>query len=455
MDLNQLRNLLRFHIFRANVRHKDIANFCKQRGLSEPPKEDEGSKAERLSAAFAATPDYELANVAERLLVHQPMSPADRNRLQDIIWPDSQPIPKRYRREVARALRIDDLFEDASKFDQLIASLFVLERDLDIFAAFDGSSLPPLKDQIERHVHRNPGDWDVEYLFNELGAIDASDTRFARFLEGLVDPDVMPDEESQRRFVKIVNSVFVKCGLEFREVTDRDGYPVFALVATELASATRPKNLIFASPEKPDLRFHDAVNNDVEIVTEADKVLIYDRPIPVDGIRWCDLQTWWKELHSIKDDDEAKKSLYLRLRESLPEHSPPQRLFFDSYHQMFASQIPLLPALLPEVWLHWDPQTVKQRGAKALIRSRMDFLMLMRSGVRVVLEIDGQQHYSKDRRPEPMRYAEMVAADRRLKLDGYQVFRFGGAELQGERGKAVVKEFFRAMFDRFGVEIRS
>ncbi|MFB7225150.1 hypothetical protein [Streptomyces sp. NPDC056227] len=29
------------------------------------------------------------------------------------------------------------------------------------------------------------------------------------------------------------------------------------------------------------------------------------------------------------------------------------------------------PALLPEVWLHWDPKTVEERGPEALLRSRM------------------------------------------------------------------------------------
>jgi hypothetical protein len=34
---------------------------------------------------------------------------------------------------------------------------------------------------------------------------------------------------------------------------------------------------------KPDLRFRDAVNNDIEIVTGADQVLVYDRPINAGG----------------------------------------------------------------------------------------------------------------------------------------------------------------------------
>ena len=51
------------------------------------------------------------------------------------------------------------------------------------------------------------------------------------------------------------------------------------------------------------------------------------------------------------------------------------------------------------------------------------------------------------------RYANMVAADRELKLSGYEVFRFGGAELQGGRAPDMVKEFFYALFDKYHVPI--
>ncbi|MFN3149851.1 hypothetical protein [Bremerella sp.] len=378
------------------------------------------------------------------------MFPADRNRLQDIIWPVGHPIPKRHRREIAEAVSIHELFRDGRAFDELVESLFIVEEVSDGIEAIFGSSGPSLKDEIARHVHRNPGDWDVEYLFDRLGALSCTSTRFARFLEGLVGPDVMPDEPSQRQFVERMNPILAKCGLEFREVDERDGYPVFLLAETG-SSTARPKNLIFASPVKPDLRFRDAVNNDIEIVTNADKVLVYDRPISTDGIRWCDLQEWWSELRAIENTEVAKNSLYARLRDSIPQSSPPQKRFFNAYHTAFRDRIPLLPALLPEVWLHWDPQTVRARGPKALVRSRMDFLMLLPAGVRVVLEVDGQHHYAESGRPSPTQYAAMVAADRQLKLDGYQVFRFGCAELVGEPGKIVVREFFKALFDRFNV----
>lgn len=53
-------------------------------------------------------------------------------------------------------------------------------------------------------------------------------------------------------------------------------------------SGRTPSNLI-ASAHKPDIRFTDAIDNDVEVVADADKVLVYDRPIASSGLRWRDL----------------------------------------------------------------------------------------------------------------------------------------------------------------------
>ncbi|MBJ6630519.1 hypothetical protein [Streptomyces sp. I5] len=75
---------------------------------------------------------------------------------------------------------------------------------------------------------------------------------------------------------------------------------------------------------------------------------------------------------------------------------------------------------MPEVWLRWDPKTVQERGPEALLRSRIDFLLLLPFGQRVVLEVDRVQHYTRDngRTPDTAAYADMVAADRDLKLRG-------------------------------------
>jgi very-short-patch-repair endonuclease len=65
------------------------------------------------------------------------------------------------------------------------------------------------------------------------------------------------------------------------------------------------------------------------------------------------------------------------------------------------------------------------RGPDALLRHRMDFLLLLPRGERIVLEVDGETHYAANGRPDPRQYADGVRADRELKLAGYEVFRFG------------------------------
>lgn len=74
----------------------------------------------------------------------------------------------------------------------------------------------------------------------------------------------------------------------------------------------------------------------------------------------------------------------------------------------------------------------------------MDFLLLFSHQGRVVIEIDGQQHYSVDSQAMPRLYAEMVSEDRKLRLAGYEIYRFGGYELQEPLGDKVVIEFFQA-----------
>jgi hypothetical protein len=298
---------------------------------------------------------------------------------------------------------------------------------------------------------RNPGDWSTEELFERLGAFTEPHPRFARFLEGLVSADLVPDEPSQRRLVAVIDPHLRAAGVELREIGTADGYPVFGLVPVGLAHNRRPKNLIFASPTKPDLRFRDAIDNDIEIVSGAENVLVYDRPIGPEGLRWRDLEAWWKENRQISGDADAKRSLYGRLRDGLPKDSPAQRNFFVLYHHILGEAVPLLPALLPEVWLHWDPKTVQQRGREALLRSRMDFLLLLPHGQRVVLEVDGSQHYTNR-----AKYAADLRADRELKLSGYEVFRFGTAELDHEgRARGILGTFIADLFRRFDVHSKA
>lgn len=453
MDYAQLRTLLEPLIAELKDAgpHTMLPTLCEELGMPIPA--SAGSKRERMTSSFEAIADTDLPAVARKLLVRYPPNATTRNQIQDILWSDSAnpPIPKRYRREVARRLNSEELYEDARKFDDLLERLWILDAD-DWMNHLLGGKPTGLRAEIQQHVHRHPEDWPAEILFDQLGAYDASDRRFALFLEGLASAEVRPDEAAQRHFVACVNESLRSCGVELRETGSEGGYPVFSMVSLHVATKGRPKNLIFASPDKPDLRFRDALDNDIEIVSNADKVLVYDRPIGNDGLRWNDLQQWWSETEHIADATQAKRSLYTRFKASLPGNSPPQSLLFDAFFEGFRSAVPNLPALLPEVWLHWDPRTVKERGPDALLRFRMDFLLLLPQGVRVVIEVDGKHHYADTAgSADVLRYARMVRADRELKLAGYEVFRFGAAELQAPTAKADVKDFFEALFKRYGV----
>ena len=80
--------------------------------------------------------------------------------------------------------------------------------------------------------------------------------------------------------------------------------------------------------------------------------------------------------------------------------------------------------------------------------------MLLRNAARIVLEIDGIQHYAEDSgMASPSRYAEMVAEDRRIRNLGYEVYRFGGAEFQvPEAASIVITAFFGELFTRHKIQ---
>ncbi len=183
---------------------------------------------------------------------------------------------------------------------------------------------------------------------------------------------------------------------------------------------------------------------------------MYDRPVPTRGLLWRDLLDWWRdEQHQAASDSDLHSSLYSRLHQSLSS-SPPERLVFRTYFDHFRSRLgDDLPALIPQVYLHYDPYTMRQLrelgAGKRLPRQRMDFLMLLPGDTRAVLEVDGQQHYATDGRADPQRYAGMVSEDRRLRFAGYEVYRFGGYELNDSQGPSVVIDFFERLFSRHGV----
>ena len=68
-----------------------------------------------------------------------------------------------------------------------------------------------------------------------------------------------------------------------------------------------------------------------------------------------------------------------------------------------------------------------------------------------VAAIDGTQHFAEDGKPSLARYADMVAADRDLRLAGYEVYRFGANELTGHGSAERIEAFFRRLLRKHAV----
>lgn len=419
-----------------------IPELCESIGLPVPG--EGSSKRDRMYAAFDALPDEGLARFAQGLIDRGSMTPRIRNAVQDVLWADLPEIivTKRQRRDIARALNcLDRVLRSWDHTEALLRAVFAFDQTLsDMFGGKETEI-----EWVERHHFLNPEDADMEVLFDKLGVFALSNHRFQWLLEGVVSADVQVDADAQELVVEACNGVLRAGGAELRQVDVQHGYPVYALTSLRTVQG-RPKTLIFASPEKPDLRVRDVLNNNVEILSDPSKVLVYDRPV-VDGLRWRELQSWWAEREGIEDGGAAKEGLYMRLQRSLPANSPPQLLFFRTFFRIYGDSVHGLPALLPEVWLHWDPVAARRRGAQAFLNHRMDFLMLLPGGRRMVFEIDGKQHYAQGDQADPREYAKVAAGTRELQLSGYEVYRFGGSELAGETGKQLVASFFSTLFD--------
>jgi hypothetical protein len=200
------------------------------------------------------------------------------------------------------------------------------------------------------------------------------------------------------------------------------------------------KNIIFGSVgPKPRIVMRDAINNVIDVVENAESCLIYDRPLAGSGVTWGELADWWAARGGGTGRD-----LYQRLSQSLA--SPPERLLFRTYCERYGGPDgDEAPALLPQVYLHCDPYTraERQRHVGEIVRERMDFLLLMPNQARIVLEVDGKHHYADDTgRASPARNVEMMAEDRKIRLKGYEVYRFGGAEFGRPAAADQLKEFF-------------
>jgi very-short-patch-repair endonuclease len=305
---------------------------------------------------------------------------------------------------------------------------------------------------IWKHLVAND-DWTYEYLFKTyLRITEETDEVFCKFLEQIVHPLVRNSDEVDG-YVEIINKHLNRDGFKIEISEYMSGYPIYKVIKINSGVKSNVKNLIFAANgPKPEIVINDSVSNEIQIVSNESYCLIYDLPIGLSGLLWSELGTWWALKNKLDSPmKDVYKSLFERLNQSLD--SPPEHLFFLVYYKTFYEKLKeKLPALIPQVYLHYDPYSLKQlNGKKRLSRQRMDFLILLSNHERIVIEIDGKQHYSDGDISSPKRYSEMVSADRDLRLKGYEVYRFGGYELQTGNADEIIIDFFNNLFSKYGL----
>ncbi|HLP88473.1 MAG TPA: hypothetical protein VK184_07780 [Nostocaceae cyanobacterium] len=306
-------------------------------------------------------------------------------------------------------------------------------------------------EDITQHMVMN-SDWNYYYLFDSILDIkNINDETFLRFIEEIAHP-VVREKNNQKQFIEIINNLLINNGfrLEAREFISE--LPIYKVIKIASGVSGNIKNLIFAANgPKPEIILEDSLNNDILIVKNEEYCLVYDQNIPITGLLWKDLFTWWARKNFEKDFTiETERKFYKRLYNSLS--SEPEKLVFRTYFEIFKNKLhEFLPALIPQVYLHYDPYSLRELREKRIPRQRMDFLILFSQQERVVIEVDGKQHYADDDIASPQKYAEMVAADRNLKLAGYDIYRFGGYELCGTSGKSILEDFFNKLMQKYQV----
>ncbi|MEU8661453.1 hypothetical protein [Actinoplanes philippinensis] len=290
------------------------------------------------------------------------------------------------------------------------------------------------------------------FTYEPLGLAEDDELLLA-FLAEMLHPAVRTDLAEVERLRDFLNSVLVHDGYELVQVDEISGAPIFGTRRIGAAVPGRIKNLIFAAVgPKPEIVLTDALDNDLKITANEQGCLMYDRRLTSRGLTWAELTAWWADRQHLDDlsSAEVARDLYRRLDQSLGSNNAERRVL-RAYASRYVRLGPDIPALIPQVYLHFDPLTQAHyvAGEGPLQRQRMDFLLLLPHGARIVIEVDGKQHYADGEQASPQRYAAMMAEDRELRLRGYELYRFGGAELVDAPGTMpMLEDFFDRLLDR-------
>ena len=421
---------------------KTIDSICKALNLSVVDKSENIGKKDYIKRIIDNSSDNQIIAAAEQILEKYPGSrerlfEMDSFEIRNALWW----IEKEGLQEISNItrIRIIEGLDDTQFWGRLSLHEF-FHPDFPFYnlpdIGFDGKLYEGLNSLAftklfskEDSMQIEPTRTNTSELLKKLRFNEWPDQRFCQFIERVVHPEVQ-QKDQQKHFAMILNGLLKVDGFELNQIDKQGGLPVYKVKKINSGVDGTPKYIIFASSgPKPDIVIEDTVNMDIRVVENLGECLIYDKFPPDGDLTWKMLLEWWGEKNNLDiREKEIRQKFGLRLQKSL--QSEPEKKFFNAYFKIFKNKLgDNLPALLPQVYLHYDPRNRNERGIPIFVRQRMDFLILLRNSNRIVIEIDGKQHYSDEvGRASPQKYAEMISEDRRIKLLGYEIFRFGGAE---------------------------
>ncbi|WP_426749929.1 hypothetical protein [Myxococcus sp. Y35] len=282
----------------------------------------------------------------------------------------------------------------------------------------------------------------------EWGFYSWPDRRLFIALEAIVHPTANKHTQ-QEELAQTISRIIQQDGYTLQSGEPISGHPTYQIHELTQGVQGKPKNIIFASNgRKPLLGFSDAINNDIVVLEHESSCLIYSEPLGSDSLTWATLAQWWARENKLATKEEGAKRLSARLIESI-KSSPGQLLLYKTYLKTFRPLLDeMLPALIPEVYHVYDPKTAKERSGRPIFNNqRMDFLILLSHSKRIVIEIDGMQHYSfKNGQANPCAYTNTLQGDRELRLRGYEVYRFSHHEIMAHNGPQTIISFFDRLF---------
>ncbi|PFZ90015.1 hypothetical protein [Bacillus wiedmannii] len=198
-------------------------------------------------------------------------------------------------------------------------------------------------------------------------------------------------------------------------------------------------NLLIRNISTGELEVHPA---------KDDAYLVYHDKIPTEGLTWKRLYAWWENQRPTHNKPEDLMDIMKKVCNGA------ENRFLETYLHLYDDD--RYPAILPQVMIAYSPILSKGDLKSLKIdpnhRYTMDFKVIPNKNTKILIEIDGKEHYSKLINKQyiaaPSLYAAQVKEDRELKLKGYSIFRFGGFEVMKGKEKELSKEM-KKVFDPY------